>query len=61
MYRPTDASSDRTDDEVKKFLADNDITIVRGAEVAPKPALEFDETGFPEEILALLSKQGPYS
>ncbi len=58
VYRPSAASSERSAEEVERFRRDADIAIVSGAESAPKPIVEFDEAGFPEEINAVLRSMG---
>ena len=54
VYTPSTETGERSDEEVRRFRAENQIAIVSGEEKAPKPTLEFDEVGFPEEIIGVL-------
>ena len=54
VYTPSPETRERPDEEVRRFRAENEIAIVSGEEKAPKPTLEFNEVGFPEEILGVL-------
>ena len=57
-YVQPSAAADRTDAEVHAFLEAAAISVVRGGQDAPKPAMNFDETGFDAEILEGLAKAG---
>ena len=57
-YVQPSAAADRTDAEVHAFLEAAAISVVRGGQDAPKPAMNFDETGFDAEILEALAKAG---
>ncbi|KAL5532837.1 DBP2_1 [Sanghuangporus sanghuang] len=56
FYVEDKRASDRSDKEVQDFRRDKQV-IVAGRNV-PKPIFSFDETGFPEYIMATLSAQG---
>lgn len=58
VFRPSALSASRGEEDVRDFLAENDITIVKGARSVPKPTLTFEETGFPDEILQKLYDEG---
>jgi ATP-dependent RNA helicase DDX5/DBP2 len=47
--------TDRSDDEVRKFRKDNQMS-VKGDNI-PRPVTTFDEAGFPKYILETLSQQ----
>ena len=59
VYTPSIETRERPEEEVRRFRAENEIAIVSGEEKAPKPTLEFNEVGFPEEILGVLGVSDP--
>ena len=59
VYTPSIETRERPEEEVRQFRAENEIAIVSGEEKAPKPTLEFNEVGFPEEILGVLGVSDP--
>ena len=57
FYTPSEAVEARPQAEVDAFLADNDISIVRGDPV-PKPILSFDEVEFPDAVRRTITNMG---
>jgi ATP-dependent RNA helicase DDX5/DBP2 len=58
VYKPSESVEVRTDEEVEAFRKEGRITIIQGTGQIPKPFLNFEEAGFPQPILNILSKSG---
>jgi len=58
LYQPADEAALRTADEANAFRSKHDISIVKGAELAPPPVMSFKEAGFDEDVLRLVLDEG---
>ena len=58
VFNPLQSSKARSEGEVDAFRKENRITIVQGNVEVPNPIVDFDEAGFPEDIVRKLKDSG---
>ena len=58
VFNPLQSSKARSGEEVDAFRKENRITIVQGNVEVPNPIVDFEEAGFPEDIVRKLKDSG---